>query len=155
MEILLVEDSLDDAELTIRELKRLLYGQKRWLDLVHLLSEDAARTEDREAQSLMLYQAARIQGDRLGNVDAAIPLLERAHAAYKMTVEHEAWTSSQRWNRGQRRATGAMTTNRRKSSSGTSTADCSAKIRISFRELANGRYSGSAFVPYVVRPWCS
>jgi tetratricopeptide (TPR) repeat protein len=65
----------------IRELKRLLYGQKRWLDLVNLLSQDAARTEDREAQSLMLYQAARIQGDRLGNVDAAIPLLERAHAA--------------------------------------------------------------------------
>lgn len=65
----------------IRELKRLLYGQKRWLDLVNLLSQDAARTEDREAQALMLYQAARIQGDRLGNVDAAIPLLERAHAA--------------------------------------------------------------------------
>jgi len=65
----------------IRELKRLLYGQKRWLDLVNLLSQDAARTEDREAQSLMLYQAARIQSDRLGNVDGAIPLLERAHAA--------------------------------------------------------------------------
>jgi len=65
----------------IRDLKRLLYGQKRWLDLVNLLSQDAARTEDREAQSLMLYQAARIQSDRLGNVDAAIPLLERAHAA--------------------------------------------------------------------------
>jgi tetratricopeptide (TPR) repeat protein len=65
----------------VRELKRLLYGQKRWLDLVNLLSQDAARTEDRESQSLMLYQAGRIQGDRLGNVDAAIPLLERAHAA--------------------------------------------------------------------------
>ncbi|HEU4583318.1 MAG TPA: tetratricopeptide repeat protein [Polyangiaceae bacterium] len=65
----------------IRELKRLLYGQKRWLDLVSLLSQDAARTEDREAQSLLLYQAARIQSDRLGNVDGAIPLLERAHAA--------------------------------------------------------------------------
>jgi cellulose synthase operon protein C len=65
----------------IRELKRLLYGQKRWLDLVKLLSQDAARTEDREAQALMLYQAARVQGDRLGNVEAAIPLLERAHAA--------------------------------------------------------------------------
>jgi tetratricopeptide (TPR) repeat protein len=65
----------------IRELKRLLYSQKRWLDLVKLLSQDATRTEDREAQALMLYQAARIQGDRLGNVEAAIPLLERAHAA--------------------------------------------------------------------------
>ena len=65
----------------IRELKRLLYGQKRWLDLVNLLSQEAARTEDREAQSLLLYQAARLQSDRLGNVDAAIPLLERAHAA--------------------------------------------------------------------------
>ncbi len=65
----------------IRELKRLLYGQKRWLDLINLLSSDAARTEDRESQSLMLYQAARLQSDRLGNVDAAIPLLERAHAA--------------------------------------------------------------------------
>jgi tetratricopeptide (TPR) repeat protein len=65
----------------IRELKRLLYSQKRWVDLVKLLSQDAARTEDREAQALMLYQAARVQGDRLGNVEGAIPLLERAHAA--------------------------------------------------------------------------
>ena len=40
-----------------------------------------------------------------------------------------------------------MTTNRRKSSSGTSTADCSAKISLSFRALAKARYSGSAFVP--------
>lgn len=70
-----------EAPRAIRELKRLLYGQKRWLDLVNLLSQDAARTEDREAQSQMLYQAARIQSDRLGNVDAAVPLFERAHAA--------------------------------------------------------------------------
>jgi cellulose synthase operon protein C len=65
----------------IRELRRLFYTQKRWVDLVRLLSQDAARTEDREAQALMLYQAARVQGDRLGNVEGAIPLLERAHAA--------------------------------------------------------------------------
>ena len=70
-----------EAPRAIRELKRLFYSQKRWVDLVKLLSQDAARTEDREAQALMLYQAARIQGDRLGNTDAAIPLLERAHAA--------------------------------------------------------------------------
>jgi tetratricopeptide (TPR) repeat protein len=65
----------------IRELKRFFYSQKRWVDLVKLLSQDAARTEDREAQALMLYHAARVQGDRLGNIEAAIPLLERAHAA--------------------------------------------------------------------------
>ena len=70
-----------EAPRAIRELKRLFYSQKRWVDLVKLLSQDAARTEDREAQALMLYQAARIQGERLGNTDAAIPLLERAHAA--------------------------------------------------------------------------
>jgi tetratricopeptide (TPR) repeat protein len=70
-----------EAPRAIRELKRLFYSQKRWVDLVKLLSQDAARTEDREAQALMLYQAARIQGDRLGNTDGAIPLLERAHAA--------------------------------------------------------------------------
>ena len=70
-----------DVPRAIRELKRLLYTQKRWLDLVNLLSQDAARTEDRDVQALMLYQAARIQGDRLGNIDGAIVLLERAHAA--------------------------------------------------------------------------
>lgn len=70
-----------DVPRAIRELKRLFYSQKRWVDLVKLLSQDAARTEDREAQALMLYHAARVQGDRLGNIEAAIPLLERAHAA--------------------------------------------------------------------------
>lgn len=70
-----------DVPSAVYDLEKLLYANKRWLSLVEVLVRDADRTEDQEVQALTLYQAALIQSDRLGDVDAALPLLERAHSA--------------------------------------------------------------------------
>ncbi len=65
----------------IRELKRLLYGQGRWLELSEVLSRESSQTEDSQRRALLLYESGRLQAERLGNLEAAIPLLEAARAA--------------------------------------------------------------------------
>jgi tetratricopeptide (TPR) repeat protein len=65
----------------VRELKRLLYVQKRWHELVDVLSADSAQTSDPAGRARMLYQSGRVLGDRLGNVEAAIAALEAANAS--------------------------------------------------------------------------
>lgn len=65
----------------VRELKRLLYAQGRWLELSEVLSRESSQTEDPARRALLLYDAGRLQSERIGNVASALPLLEAAHSA--------------------------------------------------------------------------
>ena len=59
-------------------LKRLHYDHQRWQDLIRVLERDAELAADPGLRAASLYRAARIQIDRLGQVDAATASLERA-----------------------------------------------------------------------------
>ncbi len=59
-------------------LKRLLYAHGRWQQLIDVLQREAASTQDKESRALALARIARIQYDRLGNLDGATVALERA-----------------------------------------------------------------------------
>lgn len=62
----------------LRSLAELLYRAQRWAELVTVLEKEASLVSDREARSLTKYRIARLQVERLGNVEAAILALEEA-----------------------------------------------------------------------------
>jgi tetratricopeptide (TPR) repeat protein len=64
----------------LRALEELLYRAHRWAELVSVLEKSATLIGEREARSLVKYRIARLQAERLGNVDAAIAALEEAGA---------------------------------------------------------------------------
>jgi tetratricopeptide (TPR) repeat protein len=66
------------AAIAIQALKRLYYTQNRWRDLIRTLEAEAQLATDPALQASSLYRAARVHGERLGNRDEAIRVLERA-----------------------------------------------------------------------------
>lgn len=62
----------------LRSLAELLYRGHRWAELVTVLEKEATLLSDRSARALTKYRIARLQLDRLGNLDAAVLALEEA-----------------------------------------------------------------------------
>ena len=60
-------------------LKRLLYTQARWQELIELWERDIAASRDPEARSSALLHVAGIYAERLGDRGKAVETLERAH----------------------------------------------------------------------------
>ncbi len=61
-------------------LKRLLYAARRWRELVAVLEQEAAQAGDPAVRAMALYRAARVEADRMGDLERATALLERASA---------------------------------------------------------------------------
>ncbi len=59
-------------------LKRLLYMQSRWRELVTVLEREAAATSDASVRIHALFAISRIQSERLGDRAAAVQALSRA-----------------------------------------------------------------------------
>ncbi len=62
-------------------LERLLHAERRWRELIDVLGQEAARTDDPARRAFALYRAGRLHAERLGNRDEAIAALERAAEA--------------------------------------------------------------------------
>jgi tetratricopeptide (TPR) repeat protein len=61
-------------------LKRLHHAQKRWRDLIGVLTREAEQTKDRTVRAMALYRVGRLHAERLGNRQEALAALERAAA---------------------------------------------------------------------------
>lgn len=59
-------------------LKRLLYKQERWKELVALLERETADLRETDRKSATLIQVSRIYSERLGDMDNAVAAMERA-----------------------------------------------------------------------------
>lgn len=59
-------------------LKRLYHSQKRWRDLIGVLTREAELTQDKSVRAMALYRVGRLHAERLGNRDEAVSALERA-----------------------------------------------------------------------------
>lgn len=59
-------------------LKRLLYAQQRWHDLVSLLEREADQAIDVGVRAMAHYRVGRVLVDRLGKLDEAVAAMERA-----------------------------------------------------------------------------
>ncbi len=59
-------------------LKRLLYKQERWKELVALLEREAGDFGETDRKSATLVQISRIYGERLGDVEKAVAAMEQA-----------------------------------------------------------------------------
>jgi len=61
-------------------LKRLHHAQKRWRDLIGVLTREAEQTQDPAVRAMALYRVGRLHAERLGNREEALSALERAAA---------------------------------------------------------------------------
>ncbi len=64
--------------LALQELKRLLFSQARWRDLIAILEREAELTQDAGVRTRAYWSIARVHSERLGNRNEAIVALERA-----------------------------------------------------------------------------
>jgi tetratricopeptide (TPR) repeat protein len=84
-------------------LKRLLYAQQRWHDLVQLLEQEADQASDASARAMAHYRVGRVLVDRLGKLDEAVAAMERASKEApgdSMVLEELArlYELAKRWN---------------------------------------------------------
>jgi len=71
--------SLDPTTpIALQELKRLLFSEQRWGELVGAYEREAALSADADTQALAWWNIARIHSERLGSRDDAIAALENA-----------------------------------------------------------------------------
>ncbi len=69
-----------DSTNALSSLKRLYFAQRRWRDLVRVLTRQAETTTDPDGRVLAWYRIGRLQAARLGNRAEGIAALERAVA---------------------------------------------------------------------------
>ncbi len=70
------------AIIAVQALKRLYYGQRRWRDLIRTLEAEAQLATEPSLKASLLYRAARIHAEHLGNRDEAIRVLEQARSLH-------------------------------------------------------------------------
>lgn len=75
-----------DAQGVTGPLKRLLYTQSRWQELIALWERDIARSGDAVMQSSALMHVSRLYADHLGDRAKAGETLERAHRVHPSSV---------------------------------------------------------------------
>ncbi len=62
----------------LEALERLCHAQRRWRDLIGVLTRRAARADSPKRRAMALYRIARLHSERLGNREEAIEALESA-----------------------------------------------------------------------------